>query len=110
MSFFWKTFFSFSSLEEETKKNKNSKSHPPCVLHVDPVHVHQDVPDHLHRLLVPVPRPFQFSQQRIARGFFNRVSDVREVRRDGGHEAVVEAAAALVDYHVVGVAVEEGDN
>lgn len=87
------------------EKAEKKTTHPPGVLDVDPVHVHQDVPDHLHRLLVPVPRALEFSQQRVARGFFDGVGNAREVRRDGRDESVVEAAAALVDDHVVGVSV-----
>jgi hypothetical protein len=75
------------------------------VLDVDPVHVHQDVPDHLHRLLVPVPRLLEFPQERVARGALDGVGDAGQVRGHRGDEAVVETPSALVDDHVVGVAV-----
>ena len=74
------------------------------VLHVDAVHVHEDVSDHHHRRLVVVPRIVQRLQEVVVEGSQHVVAHlVLQVGRHHVLQARVQPLAVLVQHHCVGV-------
>ena len=64
---------------------------------------HEDIPDHLHALVVVVPAQLQLAQEGLPlRGLYlgGHHPQVLSLRL---HQAVVEAVPELVDHHVVGI-------
>ena len=50
----------------------------PRIRHEDPVHVHQDVPDHHHGSCMVRPRPVEHFEEAAIDGVFDCGSDLRE--------------------------------
>merc|ERR1719347_348877 len=77
------------------------------LLHVDPVHVHENVPDHHHGGLVIIPSRVQCLQKVVVKSLQNIITHLAlEVIRDHLPKPAVQPLPVLVQHHGVSVSVQ----